>query len=200
MPPPRVVVVALAPPVPTAPLVVVVVPVPAPVIVADSRVVEVVVVVVSGVLQEASTSVKTATAGARIVSFFILSGVLLRRSAWLARNRRAGGGRRAGSSRARHDCGFTHRGGAGCRRRRRLDDCRAGGQDGRGHRECWRKKDKFFHKLNRCSTLSSRGNRSLAVSAEKFYLLRRSAPPGQNCWRRRSHRAFPSVSPPGPHC
>ena len=38
---------------------------------ADSRVVEVVVVVVSGVEQEVSTSAKSATAGARMVSFFI---------------------------------------------------------------------------------------------------------------------------------
>ncbi len=39
---------------------------------ADSRVVvEVVVVVVSGVVQDVSTSAKTAAAGARMVSFFI---------------------------------------------------------------------------------------------------------------------------------
>lgn len=38
---------------------------------ADSRVVEVVVVVVSGVVQDVSTRAKTAAAGARMVSFFI---------------------------------------------------------------------------------------------------------------------------------
>ena len=68
------VVVEVAPPAPTAAPVVVLVPVPVPLIAADSRVVDVVVlVVVSGVVQDVSTKAKMAAAGARIVSFFIWS-------------------------------------------------------------------------------------------------------------------------------
>ena len=74
MPPPRVVVVALVPPrvVPVAVPVVVVLPVaPVPVMLADSREVLVVVVVVSGELHDVAITAAIARTGSRIVSFFI---------------------------------------------------------------------------------------------------------------------------------
>jgi hypothetical protein len=71
MPPPRVVVVAAAPPVVVAPPDVVVVPVP--LIVADSRVEDVVVVVVSVLPQELKRSAHRASAGMMNVIFFIVS-------------------------------------------------------------------------------------------------------------------------------
>lgn len=64
IPPPRVVVVA--PPVVVAPVVV-----PVPLTVADSRLVDVVVVVVSVVPQDVSSKAETATSGKRIANFFM---------------------------------------------------------------------------------------------------------------------------------
>ena len=82
MPPPRVVVVvAAAPPVVLAAPVVAVVPVP--LIVADSRVVDVVVVIVSVLPQEVSRSAATARTGARRVNFFtVLFGESLPTEEW----------------------------------------------------------------------------------------------------------------------
>jgi hypothetical protein len=70
MPPPRVVVVVAAPP-PVAAAAPVVVVVPVPLIVAVSRLVAVVVVVVSVVPHEVKKRAHSATAGLRIVIFFI---------------------------------------------------------------------------------------------------------------------------------
>ena len=149
-----------------APVVAPVVPDVVPVTDASRVDVEVVVVVVSGVVQEVDTRAASAIAGSISASFFIV--LMLGRSTPLLRCRSsAGGGRGARRCRAGHRGLLADRGRAGGRRRR-FHHCGARRQNCRSKRKGRQKNDEFFHILLDGSTLTSSLLCSLDVSVLKF--------------------------------